>query len=415
MPAPHESFKLPRGMGRLVRYTANGLWTWQRWENRLNKWVNTATNESNRSRAEQYAFQQAAIRNGEKFRYQGVNILFTTVADEYVQVRTVGRGCKKLRPSSIQKLKTAINAFENYAGDGYERLQIDQIDSALLGDFVEREAIRITADSANRNLDFIEQILDFAHKRHYILHLPKVERAFQILANDGGDSDYENILGWPCPTPEEVRLILAHTAPQKVATGKQAYNGSGRGRAVYKGINGNDYTDLYAAICLTGMRLGEARFLTWDDVDLAGKIILIRHGMKNGIRWQPKTRSSVRRIAIVPELEVILKRLRKQNRKNKWVFETRRGTQLSADNPTKRLGEICDGLGFEKHYVLHSLRKYWASTVAQQGMDWKVMLKMFGHSDFELILSTYYAQNDDARLFAETSKIDFGLGLPQTA
>ena len=72
--------------------------------------------------------------------------------------------------------------------------------------------------------------------------------------------------------------------------------------------------------------------------------------------------------------------------------------QLSADNPTKRLGEICDELGFKNRYVLHSLRKYWASTGAQQGMDWKMMLKMFGHSDFELILSTYYAQNDDARM-----------------
>ena len=38
------------------------------------------------------------------------------------------------------------------------------------------------------------------------------------------------------------------------------------------------------------------------------------------------------------------------------------------------------------------------------------MLKMFGHSDFDLILSTYYAQNDEARLVGEASKIDFGLG-----
>lgn len=37
------------------------------------------------------------------------------------------------------------------------------------------------------------------------------------------------------------------------------------------------------------------------------------------------------------------------------------------------------------------------------------MMKLFGHSDFDLILSTYYAQNDDARLVAEASKIDYGL------
>jgi hypothetical protein len=80
-----------------------------------------------------------------------------------------------------------------------------------------------------------------------------------------------------------------------------------------------------------------------------------------------------------------------------------------------RVREICEEPGFAKHYVLHSLRKYWASTVAQQGLDWKLMIKMFGHNDFELILSTYYAQNDDARLVAEACKIDFGLNLPKTA
>ena len=97
------------------------------------------------------------------------------------------------------------------------------------------------------------------------------------------------------------------------------------------------------------------------------------------------------------------------------MYESKRGTQVGVNTPTARLGEICEELGFQKHYVLHSLRKYWASTVAQQGLDWKIMIKMFGHSDFELILSTYYAQNDDARLVAEASKIDFGLNLPKTA
>jgi hypothetical protein len=44
-----------------------------------------------------------------------------------------------------------------------------------------------------------------------------------------------------------------------------------------------------------------------------------------------------------------------------------------------------------------------------QGMDAKVMIKVFGHGDFDLILKTYYAQNDDPRLVEEARKIDFGL------
>jgi len=47
--------------------------------------------------------------------------------------------------------------------------------------------------------------------------------------------------------------------------------------------------------------------------------------------------------------------------------------------------------------------------VAQQGMPWQVMIKLFGHSDFDLILRTYYAQNDDERLINEANKINFGL------
>ncbi len=45
-------------------------------------------------------------------------------------------------------------------------------------------------------------------------------------------------------------------------------------------------------------------------------------------------------------------------------------------------------------------------------MPWQVMIKMFGHGDFKLILETYYAQNDDARLIDEASRIDFGLDAP---
>jgi site-specific recombinase XerD len=127
---------------------------------------------------------------------------------------------------------------------------------------------------------------------------------------------------------------------------------------------------------------------------------------------QPKTRSSIRRIAIVPQLEELLGRQRGRSRRHPWVFESQRGTQISLWRPTQRLGEICQELGFEHRYVLHSLRKYWASTVAVQGMDWKIMLKMFGHSDFDLILSTYDAQNDDARMVAEASKVDYGLNPP---
>jgi len=43
------------------------------------------------------------------------------------------------------------------------------------------------------------------------------------------------------------------------------------------------------------------------------------------------------------------------------------------------------------------------------------MIKTFGHSDFQLILSAYFARHDDARTVAEAGKIDYGLAQPKTA
>ncbi len=343
-------------------HTANGPWSWQRWERARKKWTSTPTEKLNRSEAEQWVYQQAATQTQDRFRFQGVTILFSTVADEHLAARKAGRGIKRLRPESLRKLKTAINAFKTFVGAGYDVLAVDQVDAVMLRDFLQHESQCLSTDASNRNLNFIVQILQFAQKQHYLLRVPKVERALHI---DADQDDDDGIQGWPCPTPEETRLILANISPNLIGTGERVYNGSERGRPVYVGINANDYSDLYASICLTGIRIGEAIFLTWADVNLVQKVILIRAGKKNGRWWQPKTKLSIRRIAIVPELEVILKRLRLNNRKKEWVFETKRGTQVHPHNVAKRFREICDELGFEKHYVVHSLRKYWASTVAQ--------------------------------------------------
>jgi hypothetical protein len=234
---------------------------------RRNKWSCSSTNEVNKSRAEQWLYQQVATRDADKYRYQGINILFTTVSEEYLQARTIGRGCKKLRASSLEKVSTAINSFKTFVGTGYDNLCIDQIDSIMLSQFLESEVGRICAGAANRNLNFIGKIIEFAHKKNYILHnpAPKVERAVKDIIDEDDDDGIE---GWPCPTPEEVRLIIQNAKPQKVTTGEMANNGSEIGRKVYQGINANDYTHLYTALCLTGLRIGEAINLTWADVDL---------------------------------------------------------------------------------------------------------------------------------------------------
>lgn len=405
MPAPRETHKLARGVGRMFRTSPRSSWIWQRWGRHQNKWVSEPTGIVNRGQAEQWIYQQMALRDGETFVQRGVKVLFKEVAASYIEARRTGDNCKRLRQSSILKIQTALSAFRKFVGHGHGTLTVGRIDAGLLKDFADSETARLCGTAAQRNLMYVGQILKFAAERNLILHAPTPPKVFKAAA---AKEPGKSVNGSAVPIAAEVRQIIEAARVEVTRTGRL----TGHGRPVYSGINENDYTDLFRALCFTGMRIGEACFLTWADVDLQNKIILIQPGLKNGVEWQPKTRASIRRIPIVPELAKIFERLRSANRRNEWVFETKRGTQLQPCNVQKRFRAICDRLSFEQRFTVHSLRKYWASTVAMQGMDSKMLIKMFGHTDFELILSTYYSQNDDARLVAEAGKIDFGLDDP---
>ena len=241
MAGPKERFKLPRGMGSLIRYSGLGRWTWERRDSKNARWLRIDTEETNRSKAEQWVYQRAATDRVMGRRVPDASILFSTVATEYIDTRTRGRGCKRLRKAAILKIKTTTLAFEKHVGGGYETLAVNQIDAKMLNEFVQEESARISVDTVNARLAVLAQILAFALKRNYISHdpAPKVERAFADRIDEEDDAALQ---GWPCPTPQEMQQILSHARPQLVPTGETAFNGSEKGRRVYRGINANDYT-----------------------------------------------------------------------------------------------------------------------------------------------------------------------------
>src|SRR5437867_9922194 len=106
MPAPVETRKLTRGLGRLIRHTAGGAWSWQYWDRRASKWTTRATGEINLSLAQQWVTQQAAMRLTRASSPRAKTILFRVAAEEYEQARKDGDRCVRLRPSSIRRLKT---------------------------------------------------------------------------------------------------------------------------------------------------------------------------------------------------------------------------------------------------------------------------------------------------------------------
>ena len=155
MPGPTDRFKLPRGLGALIRYSSSGTWTWERRDSRREKWDRRDTKHINRSKAEQFVYQLVASNEAIRHRTPDAVLLFSTIADEYVSARKNGRQSKRVRPATLVKFASAIKAFKKHVGSTYSTLCIDHVDEQMLTRFVENENAKVCAGTANARLDVI--------------------------------------------------------------------------------------------------------------------------------------------------------------------------------------------------------------------------------------------------------------------
>ena len=147
-----------------------------------------------------------------------------------------------------------------------------------------------------------------------------------------------------------------------------------------------------------GLRKGEARALTWKDIDLKNKEIYITKGLSDNIDGKsyiitsPKTKSSIRKLPIPHELYTLfsnLYKLRKKNEyfsKNWFVFGTYK--PLSDDIIRRRKNLICKKAKI-KQIRIHDFRHSCASLLINNGANITIVAKYLGHSKVNETLNTY--------------------------
>lgn len=192
----------------------------------------------------------------------------------------------------------------------------------------------------------IKQLVNFAVRRKMIRENPLAELRFGKQTNT--------------PQPywmrDEVEQILRATNPH--------------------------YRPLFHFLADTGTRIGEARWLTWADVDFSNKVVHIRP--KDG--WRPKT-GDQRVIHLSEDLERVLKDLSKSAT---WVFTAPRTArfptaerQISARRALAHLKTVLKNIGLPGH--LHTFRHSFISHALTSGVAEPIVRAMVGHVDPNII------------------------------
>lgn len=177
----------------------------------------------------------------------------------------------------------------------------------------------------------------------------------------------------------------------------------------------------------TGMRLGELLALTWDDVNLNQKYLIVRRTLarvKNRytkdekyklVPQEPKTEKAKRLIPIpdslIPEL---IKHKRNQEKEKSdagdlyedknIIFSTDTGRYIHPRNFMRSFYRIVEKASLAKANV-HSLRHTFATRMLELGENAKVVQELLGHKNITQTLNTYTHVLEDTKK-AAMSKID---------
>ena len=137
----------------------------------------------------------------------------------------------------------------------------------------------------------------------------------------------------------------------------------------------------------TGLRVGEAIGLRWEDIDLNRKNLAVRRDVWHGQVNSPKYKASERVIPLGPILAEHLQGRFKGA--GAWIFEGNSGKALDPRNLAKRqLHPVLDRLGMPR-FSWHRLRKLHSTYLGDMSVSPRIMQAQLGHADAALTLNVY--------------------------
>jgi integrase len=225
-----------------------------------------------------------------------------------------------------------------------------------------------SARDFNITRDTLRMILDYACQHGMLLENP----AIAIKRRKEGKPA---IL---IPTLDELRAILKQ---MRSATGQR---------------DGMDSADLIEFLAMSGCRVGEARALTWGEVDFALKVFTITGGETGTKNHEART------VPMFPSLESFLLALRDKlpepPEPTAKVFQID-SARTSLDNACKTLKQ--------SPYSHHDMRHFFITEALQRGVDCGTLAKWVGHKDGGALILRTYQHIHSAHSRAMAQRMDF--------
>lgn len=155
---------------------------------------------------------------------------------------------------------------------------------------------------------------------------------------------------------------------------------------------------LFLTLARTGMRIGEALALQWDDVDFPDHEIRVARGFSKGRLETPKS-GVARTVDLSHQLARTLRRLQVERKAETlrrgwsglpaWVFCTQEATPYDLSFVQRVFKRILKQAQLALHFTPHCLRHTYASLLLQMGESPVYVQRQLGHASIKMTVDTY--------------------------
>jgi integrase len=159
-----------------------------------------------------------------------------------------------------------------------------------------------------------------------------------------------------------------------------------------------DCANLVRFLAYSGLRIGEAKYVTWGDASFA------RHQLH--VRGDPETATKngeTRYVPMIPELEQMLNELRKERRD-----EPPTATVMRVFECQNSMTHAASKIGM-KRITHHDLRHLFATICIESGVDIPTVSRWLGHKDGGALCMKTYGHLRQDHSFAQAQRVSFGV------